>query len=290
MGEIGARRVTTLPALLRLARVSNLPTVWSNVLAASVLAGGLSVRGMALTLFAMSAMYTGGMILNDAFDREIDARERPLRPIPSGAISTAVAWSVGLACLVTGVITLAAFGAKSAGGGIALAAAILLYDAWHKGNPLSPLIMGTCRALVYIGTALAAGTMLSGPILYAALALLLYIAGLTRAAKGGAFRDLASSWPLILLLAPLIVALASGSMTAASMASAVAALAAVGWAIALLRSQEPGQREAAIGLLIATIALMDGVVAAAHGKPDVAFVCAGLFVVTLLAQRFVPGT
>ena len=40
MGAYGARRVSTIGALLRLARISNLPTIWSNVLAASVLASG----------------------------------------------------------------------------------------------------------------------------------------------------------------------------------------------------------------------------------------------------------
>ena len=30
--------------------------------------------------------YIGGMYLNDAFDRDIDARERPERPIPSGHV------------------------------------------------------------------------------------------------------------------------------------------------------------------------------------------------------------
>jgi len=177
--------VTTLAAILRLARVSNLPTVWSNVLAASVLAGGLELSALAWLLAAMSALYTGGMVLNDAFDREIDARERPERPIPSGRISLATVWSLGGVLLASGVAILASFGTGGAMGGAALAAAILIYDAWHKGNPLSPLIMGTCRALVYVATALTAGVGLSPVILGAALALLLYVVALTQLAKRG---------------------------------------------------------------------------------------------------------
>ena len=68
---------------------------------------------------------------------------------------------------------------------MALATAILLYDVWHKGNPLSPVIMGLCRALVYVTTALAAGAALSPAILGAALALLLYVVALTQLAKRG---------------------------------------------------------------------------------------------------------
>lgn len=177
-----------LGALLRLARVSNLPTVWSNVLAASVLAGGLEPRTLACVLAAMSALYMGGMLLNDAFDREIDTRERPERPLPSGAVAPSTAWMIGGGLLAAGAATLAAFGVQSAAASVALAGAIVLYDAWHKGNPLSPLIMGTCRALVYIGTAATVGLALSPVVLVAALALLLYIVGLTEAAKRGAGR------------------------------------------------------------------------------------------------------
>ena len=60
--------------LLRLGRVSNLPTVWTNVLAGTALAGGdWNGRRSALVLLAMSLFYVGGMYLNDYFDRAIDA-------------------------------------------------------------------------------------------------------------------------------------------------------------------------------------------------------------------------
>jgi hypothetical protein len=42
---------------------------------------------MPILLVAMSLFYTGGMYLNDAFDREFDARSRPERPIPAGQVS-----------------------------------------------------------------------------------------------------------------------------------------------------------------------------------------------------------
>ena len=51
--------------LLRLGRVSNLPTVWTNLLAAVVLAGGAVSDGRILPLLAaMSLFYIGGMYLN----------------------------------------------------------------------------------------------------------------------------------------------------------------------------------------------------------------------------------
>ena len=39
--------------------------------------------------------------------------------------------------------------------GAALAGLIVLYDAHHKGTPLSPLIMGLCRVFVYLTAAFA---------------------------------------------------------------------------------------------------------------------------------------
>ena len=67
----------TLPApgtLLRLGRVSNLPTVWTNVIAATAIAGvdplsGRSGSVLLAVLLAMTLFYVGGMFLNDAFDR-----------------------------------------------------------------------------------------------------------------------------------------------------------------------------------------------------------------------------
>ena len=64
-----------IATFLRLGRVSNLPTVWSNALAGAALAGAWPPDGRLVPLLAaMTLAYTGGMFLNDAFDRDIDAR------------------------------------------------------------------------------------------------------------------------------------------------------------------------------------------------------------------------
>lgn len=277
-------------ALVRLARLSNLPTVWSNVLAASVLAGGIAAPDLIAIVASMSAFYTGGMILNDAFDREIDARERPERPLPAGHIAPATAWISGSVLLAAGVATLATFGTESTVAALALAGAILIYDAWHKGNPFAPFIMGACRALVYIATILAAGVSLSAPMLGASLALLFYITGLSFAAWGGMFQSPRTSWPAILLMLPLAVALFAGKITLFSGAMAAIAFAALAFAIAYLTSGGGDDRERAVALLIAAVALMDAVVASVHGGMTVAIACVGLFILTLALQRIVPGT
>ena len=91
-------RPPLIAILLRLGRVSNLPTVWTNVLAGLVLAGGDWYEWRTfVTLVAMSLFYVGGMYLNDYFDRSIDARERPGRPLPAAHISPHMVAVIGFA-------------------------------------------------------------------------------------------------------------------------------------------------------------------------------------------------
>ena len=61
-----ARR-SRLRAYLLLARVSNLPTVWTNVLAAYVIAEA-PLTSMPTAMLALSLFYTAGMFLNDVAD------------------------------------------------------------------------------------------------------------------------------------------------------------------------------------------------------------------------------
>ncbi|MFD1733967.1 hypothetical protein ACFSC4_26390 [Deinococcus malanensis] len=74
-----------LRGYLALARISNSPTIVSNVLAGAALgamtAGTTAEPGTLLALMAaMVAYYTAGMYLNDYLDFQIDCRERPERP------------------------------------------------------------------------------------------------------------------------------------------------------------------------------------------------------------------
>src|SRR5689334_5853574 len=125
VAAIGARSLT---ALARLGRVSNLPTVWTNVLAATVLAGGGWRSGRTgVILAAMSLFYVGGMYLNDFFDRAIDARERPARPIPAGDVTAATVAAIGFALLGCGIIAMTLLGGAGLLAGVVLALAIVGY-------------------------------------------------------------------------------------------------------------------------------------------------------------------
>lgn len=133
--------------LLQLCRIPNVFTAFANVVAAVVLVRGEFHFGDLLLVAASGALYCGGMILNDYFDRDVDARERPDRPIPSGAITARGAGALGAVAVTGGIGLAAAHGARSGLVALALAAAILAYDAVLKSTRWGPLSMGTCRGL-----------------------------------------------------------------------------------------------------------------------------------------------
>ena len=167
---------------LLLSRISNLPTVWTNVLA------GMCASAVAVAwddylrvVAAVSLFYTAGMFLNDACDEPFDRRIRPERPIPAGDVSRQEVFVIGGAMLV-GAELLLPFQADVLILGGLLAAAIVLYDYQHKGSRVAPLIMGACRGLVYVlAAAAAAGVTTSAAV--GALIMTSYVAGLTVVAK-----------------------------------------------------------------------------------------------------------
>ncbi len=133
-----------------------------------------------LTLLgASSCLYLSGMVFNDFFDRHIDARERPHRPIPARLISPRSAAFLGGCLMVTGVLLAGLASSSSQRMALLLAGAVLLYDGVLKNTPLGPLIMGSCRFLNVMLGASAGYFVWVRPQLYAAGALGIYIAGVT---------------------------------------------------------------------------------------------------------------
>jgi 4-hydroxybenzoate polyprenyltransferase len=288
-----------LAVALKLGRISNLPTVWSNVLVGALLAGGsLGDVRLPLLIVALSLFYVGGMFLNDAFDRDFDARVRPDRPIPSGQVSAAQVFGFGFGMLVLGLVLLTQIGYGFAGGtgwrpaagGCALAAAIILYDRWHKNNPLSPLVMGLCRVLVYVTAAFAVSAMPPAAVNVAAVMLLCHLIGLTYAAKQEHLARLDSLWPLAFLAVPIAYGVVLGLASPAALLLVLAFAAWVVYAVRLLFRRAKGDVPRAVVSLIAGISLLDAVILAGHGHWPAAVFAIGAFVLTLALQRWVSGT
>ncbi len=277
---------------LRLGRVSNLPTVWTNVVAGVVLAGASARVAIVVPLaLAASLLYVGGMFQNDAFDRAIDARERPERPIPSGAVGAAEVFAIGFALLAAGVATVGLVAPRPAAivPALALAAAIVLYDAWHKANPFGPVLMGICRMLVYV-TAAVAVAPLNRPVLVGALCLFAYLIGLTYAAKQETLARLRSVWPLALLVVPLVHGLRAAPWSIVAAFVFLALLGTIVSAVRLLRGVAPDRFPRAIAGLIAGISLVDALAIAGAGAPGTARIAALGWPATLALQRWVRGT
>ena len=180
-------RGMSIKPYLQLVRLPNVFTAACDSLAGWLLAGGLNrdrpieVAGL---MGASMAIYAAGIALNDLRDVEIDRVERPGRPLPSDAVSTRAAglivslgFAIGLAS-ATWAVGWAGFG--SAG---ALILLVIGYDLSLRRTPLGPVAMGSCRAANLILGA-SATARFGGPSLWLiALALGVYVAGLTMVSR-----------------------------------------------------------------------------------------------------------
>jgi 4-hydroxybenzoate polyprenyltransferase len=280
-----------LRTALRLGRVSNLPTVWTNVLAGAVLAGAAGFGAeLALLLSAFTLFYTGGMFLNDAFDAAIDARERPERPIPSGAVTRRAVFGWGYAQMAAGVALLALLGLAPALAGLTLAAAISYYDWNHKTNPLSPVVMGLCRVLIYAGAGLAYTLALPDALWIGAALLLCYLIGLTYVAKQENLERVENLWPLLFLAAPVAWGAWRAMQAPVTGLYGFAFTAWMLWALWYLRRRRKGDIPRAVVSLIAGISLLDAMLIADAGSPALALAALAGFGLTLFFQRYVAGT
>jgi hypothetical protein len=244
------------------------------------------------------------MFLNDAFDAEIDARERPERPIPSGRIERKTVLALGLAMLAVAVVVLAAFAlawgevhaANLVGTGLAVAVAVVVYDRWHKGVAWSPVVMGLCRAGLYLLGAFAVGCERS--VALPAVSLLLYVVGLTHVARFENASAVGRVWPTLFLLAPAFVVGLSADFTPETSDRIILWLVLavhLGWTLRALRIALRGGRGAiprSVVALIAGISLVDATFVAATRGTGYGFVAMALaaFGLTLFLQRWVRGT
>jgi 4-hydroxybenzoate polyprenyltransferase len=181
-----------LKTVAALVRLPNLFTAPPDIVlgAALVAAAGhaVPVRPVAGIAIASVLLYAAGTTLNDYFDAEEDASERPERPIPSGEIPRPWAFVLGIALLAGGVgAALVAAGTAAGAVATVLALAVLFYDGVFKGSAVGFLFMGAARGLnVLLGTTAGgvAPTDLPPWALAVPAIVLLYIAGVTYMAEG----------------------------------------------------------------------------------------------------------
>ncbi len=286
-------RLHYLRSLLVLGRVSNLPTVWSNCLAGWLLGGGGHSGIFFWLCLGATFLYIGGMYLNDAFDAAFDQQHRPERPIPSGAISRGAVWLWGLGWLSLGWLCLVSLGRDNTTNILAvlLVACILVYDAVHKLLALSPLLMAACRFFLVLVAASTARDGVTGLTLWTALVLASYIVGLSYLARKESTQAALQYWPCLFLAAPLVLALVVNRGEFQLRGVALCGVLVL-WMLNCLRHAfwSPQRNIGrSVGGLLAGIVLVD-LLAIGGGVGLIGLTFAGLFILALLFQRFIPAT
>jgi 4-hydroxybenzoate polyprenyltransferase len=156
-------RMSLLP-LARLLRLPNVFTAFADIglglcataaLSPAAVDGNFGWKAASLVL-ASGLLYMAGMVWNDYFDLDEDKRDRPFRPLPSGRVSVRTAVILGLGLLAGGWACAGVTGRTGALIALALAGAIIAYDARIKRTAFGPLGMALCRFLnVLLGLSLA---------------------------------------------------------------------------------------------------------------------------------------
>ncbi|MFC1749946.1 UbiA family prenyltransferase [Pseudomonadota bacterium] len=297
---------------MTLGRVSNLPSVWTNVFAAALLAQASLLSSSDLQLLslrpdvsvwlgcivALSLMYLGGMFLNDAFDADWDRQHKNTRPIANGEVSVRSVWTNGLIMLALGAALIGFLYQSQASAdtgsywgwlaAVLLALTITLYNAVHKSFSHSAWFMGACRLGVYLIAALLLAE-LTQVLLLAAVSLLLYIAGITYVACSEHENHLLSRWPLLLLFSPLAVGIYLGYQHLYFWLFAVGFCLWVISRIRLLNTATPNVR-GCIGGLLAAIPLFDGLILASVNLVLPSVACLIIFFTLPRLQRWVSAT
>jgi len=278
-----------LRTLLVLGRVSNLPTVWSNCLAGWLIAGGGDGARFLRLCVGASLLYIGGMFLNDACDVAFDRQHRRERPIPAGAISSRAVWILSAVWLGLGAAVLLLIDASLVFVTLGLLACILVYNLLHKRTGLAPIFMGGCRFMLYVVAGAAATHAIPKPLISSALAMALYVVGLSYVARTESRSEPVNPCAVPLLLAPIVMAALVGGIAVAPSLLWVCFLGWVLFALHPLTTQRPGAAGQTVSRLLAGIALVD--MLAAPGGPDVHTVAfALLFGSALILQRTAPTT
>ncbi len=302
-------------------RLMRLPNVFTAI--ADVSMGYLFVRHtvddvpLLVCLIAGSAcLYISGMVFNDLFDREIDAKERPFRPIPSGRVSVFAAGVLGAVLLVAGVVLGAVSGWLPGAtaeipwrGGliaVALAGCILGYDGVIKHTPLGPVAMGACRFFNVLlgmsaGVPAASGLFLGygiGEVLVAT-GIGVYIIGVTwfSRSEAGVSRSAALLGALVVMLGGVAILGASllhvpvrGSPSIYWMLLGLLMFGVLRRGSVAALDPVPEKVQAAVKLSILSLIWLDATMAVAVSGPEYGVAIAALLIPAVLLGRWVYST
>jgi len=316
--ELPTKKKGGLLPWLRLMRLPNVFTAIADV-AMGYLFARQSVDSLPLfgcLILASASLYLAGMVLNDLFDYEIDAKERPFRPLPSGQVSMFWAGLLGINLLslglflgwIAGLLRDApdAWPWRSGVVASALTGCILAYDGYLKKTPIGPLAMGACRFFnillgMSVGDPSAQGIFLGygmGEVL-AAAGIGIYIVGVTwfSRSEAGQSRSAALLGALAVMFAGVAVLGASlqhvvtrGSPGTYWMLLALLMFGVGRRGIVAAQDPIPPKVQAAVKLSILSLIWLDATMAVAVSGPAAGVAIAALLIPALLLGRWIYST
>jgi 4-hydroxybenzoate polyprenyltransferase len=173
-------------AYFQLMRPANIITAWADILAGIAASGFFTffhVLPLAYLILATSCLYGGGVVLNDAFDADLDMLERPERPIPSGKVSRKNAFILGYSLLTLGLVFASLVSSLSALLAVLIAVSAVLYDVVGKHHQLGSVNMGICRgANLLLGISIVPSMV--SDYWFLALIPIIYITAITNISRG----------------------------------------------------------------------------------------------------------
>ncbi|GFJ85449.1 SCO3242 family prenyltransferase [Phytohabitans houttuyneae] len=285
----------SLRSLVELVRAPAALSVPGDVVAGGAAGGALGPRTAGLAA-ASVCLYWSGMAANDWADRELDAVERPERPIPSGRVTPPQALGIAAGLTAAGVALAALAGGRRAlAVALPLAGAVWAYDLRAKNTPAGPAVMAACRGLDVLLGASPGRVARALPAALTVAAHTYTVTALSRREVSGADRAL----PAATLAGTAAVALAAGLPAArngrgpvAAVPGALAAWYAAGYGAAQARvAADPSAARvrAAVGAGITGLPPLQGALAAAAGAPATGVVVAAIApLARRLARRVSP--
>jgi 4-hydroxybenzoate polyprenyltransferase len=278
-----------LRGYLELLRPANVVTAIADVLAGYAVADRSHGRALPWLVGATMCLYAGGVVLNDFFDRRVDAIERPERPIPSGRVSAASAATLGMALLTAGVLAASQATRAAFFVGLAIAAFVVLYDSLTKRHAIAgPITMGLCRALnLLLGvSALPAALWSRWPI---AIFSLVYIAAVTAVSRGEVHggRTTVATGALISLVAVVVGLLALVLSSTTGRLAGIVLIAALAYRVLppywqVVKEPQPVMIRRAVKAGVLSLVLVDSTISASY---------AGLvYAAAVLATGIVAGS
>ncbi|HTJ39308.1 MAG TPA: UbiA family prenyltransferase [Dactylosporangium sp.] len=275
--------------LAELVRAPAALSVPGDVIAGAAAAGRLGPRTAGLA-GASVLLYWAGMAANDWADRDLDAVERPERPIPSGRIAPGTAFGVAAGLTAAGVAVAGLAGGRRALAlAVPLAGAVWAYDLGLKSTPAGPAAMATCRALdVLLG---AAGGRLRRAAWPATVvfAHTYTVTALSRSEVDGATPALPKAT---------LVGTAAVAASAAASRRALVPAALAGWyayrygapQLAAVRNPDAARVRASVGAGILNLPALQGALTARAGRPLTGIAVAAVAPLARLLSRRVSPT